>query len=81
MLPLQEETKEVYTKAYGENKREVRITGGSRTMMLNFSFSLFSELSRSTKKLDWQKEQISILISEQANNTSMVHSDNTRSPP
>lgn len=39
-----------------ENRIYFRITGGSRTIMLNFTFSFFSVLSRSTRKSEVGKQ-------------------------
>lgn len=87
MLSLQEKIEEGTCQGL-ENKVYVRFTGGSRIMMLNFSFSFFSVLSRSTRKLQIGKQnktkqkekqnktEIFVLISEQAN-ISVLHPDNT----
>ena len=83
MLFLQEKIKEGTCQGL-ENKVNFRFTGGSRMMMLNFSFSFFSVLSRSTRKLEIGKQnkrkqnktESSVLIPEQAN-TSVLHPDNT----
>lgn len=54
--------KEVQAKAQGEHKTELRVTGGSRTMMLNFSFSFVSVLSRSTRKSGKQTRTLHLNI-------------------
>ena len=85
MLFLREKIEESTCQGL-ENKVYFRFTGGSRIMMLNFSFSFFSVLSRSTRKLEIGKQnktkrkqnktEISVLITEQVN-TSVLHPDNT----